>query len=192
MSQKKQNKSLKRVLILASGLAFFSSTAFAIVSMFTSSSSHSQDTPQTATLSLEQQLQQQAEGYEIVLKREPNNPTALQGLILSQQRLDIFYARELQKEPNNAELLQKIADRQEAKQQTCQDLASSYQETLQKEPDNPFVLESLLTLRIQLRDAKGAIAPLEKLIELYPDRQQYQKTLNIVKQQIAAEAENKE
>ncbi|MDJ0726577.1 MAG: hypothetical protein QNJ38_15830 [Prochloraceae cyanobacterium] len=191
MSQKKQNKSLKRVLILASGLAFFSSTAFAIASMFTSSS-HSQDTPQTATLSLEQQLQQQAEGYEIVLKREPNNPTALQGLILSQQRLDIFYARELQKEPNNGELLQKIADRQQAKQQTYQDLASSYQETLQKDPDNPFVLESLLTLRIQLRDAKGAIAPLEKLIELYPDRQQYQNTLNIVKQQIAAEAENKE
>lgn len=124
MQRKKQNKSLQRFLILASGLAFLSSTAVFVIQGMFGSSQHSPTTNRSTTLSLEEQFIQQIEGYELVLQREPNNPVALEGL---------------------------------------------------------------LTLRLQLRDARGALEPLEKLIELYPDRERYRQTLNIVKQQIALE-----
>lgn len=124
MQRKKQNKSLQRFLILASGLAFLSSTAVFVIQGMFGSSQLSSTTNRSTTLSLEEQFIQQIEGYELVLQREPNNPVALEGL---------------------------------------------------------------LTLRLRLRDARGALEPLEKLIELYPDRERYRQTLNIVKQQIALE-----
>ena len=124
MQRKKQNKSLQRFLILASGLAFLSSTAVFVIQGMFGSSQLSPTTNRSTTLSLEEQFIQQIEGYELVLQREPNNPVALEGL---------------------------------------------------------------LTLRLQLRDARGALEPLEKLIELYPDQERYRQTLNIVKQQIALE-----
>lgn len=124
MQRKKQNKSLQRFLILASGLAFLSSTAVFVIQGMFGSSQLSSTTNRSTTLSLEEQLIQQIEGYELVLQREPNNPVALEGL---------------------------------------------------------------LTLRLRLRDARGALEPLEKLIELYPDQERYRQTLNIVKQQIALE-----
>ena len=124
MQRKKQNKSLQRFLILASGLAFLSSTAVFVIQGMFGSSQLSSTTNRSTTLSLEEQFIQQIEGYELVLQREPNNPVALEGL---------------------------------------------------------------LTLRLRLRDARGALEPLEKLIELYPDQERYRQTLNIVKQQIALE-----
>jgi predicted Zn-dependent protease len=65
-----------------------------------------------------------------------------------------------------------------------------YQSVLEREPNNPVALEGLIQTRIQLGDAKGAIAPLEKLIELYPDDEQLKKVLEILKQQV--EIENKQ
>jgi predicted Zn-dependent protease len=65
-----------------------------------------------------------------------------------------------------------------------------YQTVLEREPNNPVALEGLTQTRIQLGDAKGAIAPLEKLIELYPDDEQLKKVLEILKQQV--EIENKQ
>ncbi|AFZ35114.1 hypothetical protein Sta7437_1547 [Stanieria cyanosphaera PCC 7437] len=73
-------KTLQRVLVLLFGLAFIGSTAFMLVgSIF---SNDSQPPASTATTpSNEEQLQAQIRGYEKVLAREPNNPTALQGLV---------------------------------------------------------------------------------------------------------------
>ncbi|MGF1490793.1 MAG: hypothetical protein ACFBSE_27180 [Prochloraceae cyanobacterium] len=189
MPRKKPNKSLQRFLIIVSTLAFFGSTAvFAIQGLF-ENSQHDRDMAENPPLSIEDQLRQQVRGYQLVLQREPNNSVALQGLIAAQNRLDLFLRQQLQQEPSNTEIQQQIIAANQESAQIYQELQTSYQQLLTKEPNNDVTLENLVAVRLQLRDARGAIEPLEKLVELYPDRDRYERTLNLVKQQIASEQE---
>ncbi|MEH2052152.1 tetratricopeptide repeat protein [Nostoc sp.] len=57
----------------------------------------------------------------------------------------------------------------------------SYELLLQREPDNQLALEKLSLLRIRMKDTKGAIALMEKLVKLHPDRQDYKTVLKDVK-----------
>jgi cytochrome c-type biogenesis protein CcmH/NrfG len=59
--------------------------------------------------------------------------------------------------------------------------ASSYEAVLQREPQNQTALEGLVNTRLQMQDAKGATATLEKLIQLHPDRSDYQTLLAEIK-----------
>lgn len=51
-----------------------------------------------------------------------------------------------------------------------------YEVVLKQEPKNQVALEGLLEVRLRMKDTKGAMKPLQKLIQLYPDRTEY-KTL---------------
>ncbi|MFN5952605.1 MAG: tetratricopeptide repeat protein [Dolichospermum sp.] len=57
-----------------------------------------------------------------------------------------------------------------------------YELVLQREPNNQTALEKLSILRLNLGDNQGAIALIEKLVELHPDRQDYQTALTNIKQ----------
>lgn len=59
--------------------------------------------------------------------------------------------------------------------------AQGYESVLQREPNNQVALEKLSVIRVKLGDNQGAIALIERLVQLYPDRQDYKTVLAEVK-----------
>jgi len=75
-------KRLQKILVVVGVVSFVGSTAVGTFGMFTSAlNPPKQDAKTAATQSQDSQLQAQARGYELVLKREPENQIALQGLV---------------------------------------------------------------------------------------------------------------
>jgi cytochrome c-type biogenesis protein CcmH/NrfG len=66
-------------------------------------------------------------------------------------------------------------------------LAEGYEKVLAREPNNPSALQGLVETRLQMNDLKGAIAPMEKLVKLYPEQTQLKQLLTAIKQQVAAQ-----
>ncbi len=83
-----------------------------------------------------------------------------------------------QQEPEQAQ------DTTPSAQDGLQDQARSYELVLEREPDNETALRGLLQTRVQLGDLEGAIAPLEKLVELHPERTEYAVLLGQAKQEL--------
>ncbi len=61
----------------------------------------------------------------------------------------------------------------DTRQGQLQAQARGYELVLEREPENQSVLRGLLEVRLELRDIPGAIAPLQKLVELNPQDTQY-------------------
>jgi len=59
-----------------------------------------------------------------------------------------------------------------------------YEIVLEREPDNVVALEGLANTRMEMGDYEGAIAPLEKLLEMYPGFPQYQTLLQEAKERM--------
>ncbi len=79
-----ERKQLQRILIVVFGLAFIGSTGVAIISGLLSGGSNRSQSSNSGTTEIptyEEQLASQAKGYRNVLEREPENLTALQGLL---------------------------------------------------------------------------------------------------------------
>ena len=80
-SQVRKGDRVKQIFAFVSMSGFAGSTLFGMVSLFSSSmSSQHQQKPVAAVVSQESLLASQERGYETVLRREPQNQTALEGL----------------------------------------------------------------------------------------------------------------
>ena len=71
-----------------------------------------------------------------------------------------------------------------------QQQAEGYELVLAREPDNPFVLQNLLAIYLQLGDLEAGLPLAEKLVTLQPENIRYQETLAAIKQGLAQSAEN--
>jgi cytochrome c-type biogenesis protein CcmH/NrfG len=78
ITRKKQIERRQKILTIVSLVSFVGSTVFAVIPAIQQAS---QPKPAIASPSAESVLQQQARGYEMVLQREPENLTALEGLV---------------------------------------------------------------------------------------------------------------
>jgi hypothetical protein len=64
-------------------------------------------------------------------------------------------------------------------------IADGYAKVLEREPENPTALQGLVEARLQLGDLPGAIPPLEKLTQLYPEQEPLKQLLKVLKQQVS-------
>ena len=68
--------------------------------------------------------------------------------------------------------------------------AEGYQSVLAREPDNPFAIEQLLTIHLQLGELELALPLAEKLLSLQPDNVRYQEVVSAIQQGIAQQQAN--
>lgn len=78
ITRKKQIERRQKIVTIVSLVSFVGSTVFAVIPAIQQAS---QPKSAIASPSAESVLQQQARGYEMVLQREPENLTALEGLV---------------------------------------------------------------------------------------------------------------
>lgn len=81
MSQETFAKRFQRIFTIVSALAFAGSTIFAIAAVYSTALKEPNPPVQSEAQIKNAQLAKQAQGYELVLTREPNNQAALQALV---------------------------------------------------------------------------------------------------------------
>jgi len=125
------------------------------------------------------QLQKQADGYELVLQREPDNQTALKGLLearlgLGDVKGSIAPLEKLAKlNPNEPTYSVLLA---QAKQQVgdLEGSAQTYRDILKTKPGNTDALKGLVDLLIQQKRPEAAIGLLQDTLKTAPQANQIQ------------------
>ncbi|MDJ0599507.1 MAG: tetratricopeptide repeat protein [Crocosphaera sp.] len=147
------NKSYQKIIVIVSGFALLVSMTIAGFSFRqTPSSSYPEGNSETA-LSPEERLKSMIEGYETVLEREPDNPTAKRGL---EEALRAFIATQIQAQnleqaippmekltalvPDNQEYQEILVQMKQAQEQAQAVSPSTPPETANPESDEPLPL----------------------------------------------------
>ncbi|XGV98812.1 MAG: tetratricopeptide repeat protein [Leptolyngbya sp. BL-A-14] len=126
-----------------------------------------------------EELEAQAKGYELVLQREPENPTALRGLLEARLGLGdvkgaIAPLEKLAKlNPNETEYAILLA---QAKQQTNdpEGAAQTYRDVLKTKPGDRNALQGLTNLLLQQNRPEAAVGLLQDTIKTAPQANKIQ------------------
>lgn len=179
-----QNKQSKKTWVLV--VIGFIVVAFVGVSVlpFLANRGEEQQANNPQTEQQQEELVDQARGYEAVLEREPENENALQGLLeIRLQQGDVQGA---------ISPLEKLADLNpdqdayrillaQAKQQTgdVEGAASAYRTILDEQPGDPRALQGLVDLFLQEGQPEAAIGELEETLELAENNEANVETTSI-------------
>lgn len=152
---KTRNSPVKRIILILAGVAFLGGTVLTSLSFLQGEQAgHGGGYPTAeGEASVEERLIAIEEGYTAVLEREPENPTALQGLV--QARVEM------------------------GKLEEALDPLASLQEL---SPDDPQILQAIAAINLQLQNFPEALKPLEELAEIQPDNEDLQTQLSALKQ----------
>lgn len=71
-------------------------------------------------------------------------------------------------------------------------IVNGYEKVLAREPENPTALEGLAQIYVETGKMDKAIPSLEKLVKLYPERQELAQLLEVIKYQQQLETEGDE
>lgn len=126
-----------------------------------------------------EELEAQAKGYELVLQREPENPTALRGLLEARLGLGdvkgaIAPLEKLAKlNPNETEYAVLLA---QAKQQSNdpEGAAQTYRDVLKTKPGDRNALQGLTNLLLQQKRPEAAVGLLQDTIKTAPQANKIQ------------------
>jgi len=173
-----RNPIVKIVLVLAA-LAFVGISIIPIFEGIKEQQASSNTSSQTATASAQKsELQAQEKGYELVLKREPENATALRGLLETRLQLiqsgtgevkDVVDPLEklVKINPNEtryavllAQVKQQLGDRESA--------AQAYRTVLATNPGDLNALQGLVLLLVDQKRPEAAIGLLEDTLQAAP------------------------
>ena len=166
MSAKRNRWLVISVLVVAIG-AFLT---ISLLPLFAGRGNHSTTTTPTAqtseTTDLQSELEARARGYELVLEREPDNQTAIQGLVDARIQLGDLEGT-IEPLERLSELNPDVPDYQiilgQAKQQLgdLEGAAQAYRNVLTSNPGDPNALQALVSLLITQNRPQAAIGLLE-------------------------------
>ena len=166
-----------RIMLLVGALAFVGFALAPLLGSVLEARNVSQHSPQATNATPESQreeLEAQARGYELVLDREPENPTALRGLVEVRLQLNdiagVLEPLEKLAALNPEEMRYQILLAQV--KQFTEDLegaAQVYRQILQGDPGNTQALQGLVELLVQQERPEAAIGLLEDTLQIAPE-----------------------
>lgn len=169
---KKQNRWLVNSVLILALLAFVGLSALPLISGMANRGADSEaaNTANAEAQSERERLEAEARGYELVVQREPDNVTALKGLIEARLQL-----RDIE---GTIEPLQKLADLEpdepvygillaQAQQQVgdLEGAARTYRTMLDRRPNDPNALQGLATLLVEQDRPQAAVGLLQDALD---------------------------
>lgn len=152
-------------------------------------------TPIQAVAGKQEELQAQAKGYQLVLQREPDNETALQGLLFTQLELVRQGAADVKTTIDPLEKLAKLKPENteysvllaQARQQTGdrEGAAKVYRSILESQPGDVKALQGLVSLLLAEGRPEAGIGLLQDTLESAPNLNQIKpNTVNVISVQL--------
>ncbi len=186
MPEKSKLDIFKKVFVIGSGLVFVGMMCLPLFDFLQnpsnqSTASNPQNTKQTVD---DKKLQQIAQGYEEVLKREPDNVTALRGLAETRLGMNdlqgaIETIEKLSKlETENFQYVQALSQLylRTNNKNGATELTKKVEKLVQSSPDNPQYLQVLAELYLQtnnVTEANKLKVKAEKMVASAPNNPQY-------------------
>jgi tetratricopeptide (TPR) repeat protein len=189
VTESRKNRWIINTILILSLLAFIGFSILPILAGMMSGNQNptaNNPTPlqSAAALPQKQELESQVKGYELVLQREPENQTALKGLLEARLNMVRFGYSEVKDVIPPLEKLAKLNPTQtdyavllaQAKQQTGdrEGAVQTYREILKTQPGNLNALDGMVTLLLQEQRPEAAIDLLQNTLKEAPAANQAQ------------------